>query len=273
MASAVLPLIDRPLVHPDRKTTTFRPIKAWRHLRKLIADKEDTEQVFHIIEAMKGKAGHRQAWDFIKSPEGQRFLREEVNIPAMLDDHQRWADCGPNTVAQQYVRFMKREGLSAAGLVEESHKWLPEDQRPQDLTEWYFTRLRDTHDLFHVLTGYGRDGLGEAALLGFSYEQNHNLGILFIAYAGVRDRKKRIGTSAPLLDAVREGRRLGKAAKKIAHEDIEALMREDIHAARKRLNIGRHVVYGQCIQQLMDEGVADEDMRIPEMDWPELQAA
>jgi ubiquinone biosynthesis protein COQ4 len=93
-------VIDRPLVAPGRKTTGFRPFKVWKHFRKLVADKEDTEQVFHIIEALKGRKGHKQGWDFIRSPEGQRMIREEVNIPAMLDDHARWADCGPNTVAQ-----------------------------------------------------------------------------------------------------------------------------------------------------------------------------
>ncbi|TNE51638.1 MAG: hypothetical protein EP341_07195 [Sphingomonadales bacterium] len=257
-------VIDRPLVAPDRKTSGFRPLKVWKHFRKLVADKEDTEQVFHIIEALKGRKGHQQAWDFIHSDEGQRMMREEVCIPEILDDHARWADCGPNTVAQHYIRFMKREGLSAAGLVAESHKWSPPENRHQDQTEWYFERLRDTHDLFHVLTSYNRDGLGEACLLGFSYEQNHNLGILFIAYAGTRQRMKEVPTKAPLFDAIREGRNLGRAAAKIAHQDIEALMREDIDEARKRLNIGEPVIYRQCIAKLFEEGLADEDMRMPE---------
>lgn len=257
-------LTDRPLVASGRKTSGFRPFKVWKHFRKLVADKEDTEQVFHIIEALKGRKGHRQAWNFIQSDEGKRMMREEVNIPKMLDDHARWADCGPNSVAQHYIRFMKREGLSAAGLVAESHKWSPPENRHQDQTEWYFERLRDTHDLFHVLTSYGRDGLGEACLLGFSYEQNHNLGILFIAYAGTRQRLKESKTNAPLFEAIREGRALGRAAAKIAHEDVEALMREDIDAARKRLNIGEPVIYRRCIAQLIEEGLADSDMRLPE---------
>ncbi len=247
-------LLDRPLVAEDRVVSGFRPLKVLHHFGKLVEDKEDTEQVFHIIEATKGKTSHKQAWDFIKSLEGQRFLREETDIPGMLDDHARWADLPENSVAQHYIRFMKREGLTAAGLVEESHKWLPADQRPQDLTEWYFERLRDTHDLFHVLTGYGRDALGEASLLGFSYSQNHNKGILFIAYAGARQIKKVSGTKAPLYSAVREGQRLGKAAAKLAHMDVEAVMREDIDEARARLNIGKPVIYRECLRILEEEG-------------------
>ena len=255
-------LLDLPLVAPDRKTSGFRPFKVLHHFGKLVEDKEDTEQVFHIIEATKGKASHRQAHAFIRSPDGQRFMREGVDIPAMLDDHDRWADCGPDSVAAHYIAFMKREGLSAAGLVAESHKWAPPESLPKDQTQWYFDRLRDTHDLFHVLTGYGRDALGEASLLAFSYEQNHNKGILFIAYAGARQIGKVSRTKAPLFAAIREGRKLGRAAAKIAHQDIAALMHEDIRAARARLGIGTPEVYRQCLAILQDEGIAREELTL-----------
>ena len=255
-------LTDLPLVAPDRKISGFRPLKVLHHFGKLVEDKEDTEQVFHIIEATKGRRSHAQAHAFIRSEEGQRFMADDVSIPAMLDDHDRWADCGPETVAAHYIAFMKREGLSAAGLVAESHKWAPPESLPRDQTQWYFDRLRDTHDLFHVLTGYGRDALGEASLLGFSYEQNHNTGILFIAYAGARQIKKVSGTKAPLFAAIREGRRLGRAAGKIAHQDIAALMRENIDAARARLNIGTPEAYRQCLAILESEGTMREQLTL-----------
>ncbi|MFN4019057.1 MAG: Coq4 family protein [Erythrobacter sp.] len=255
-------LLDLPLVAPDRKISGFRPLKVLHHFGKLVEDKEDTEQVFHIIEATKGRRSHALAHAFIRSPQGQRLMREAVDIPAMLDDHARWADCGPNSVAAHYIAFMKREGLSAAGLVAESHKWAPPESLPKDQTQWYFDRLRDTHDLFHVLTGYGRDALGEASLLGFTYEQNHNKGILFIAYAGARQIKKVSGTKAPLFAAIKEGRRLGKAAAKIAHQEIAALMREDIDAARTRLNIGKPAIYRQCLAILQSEGIAREELTL-----------
>ena len=264
---------DLPLVARDRKTSGFRPLKVLHHFSKLVEDKEDTEQVFHIIEATKGRKSHAQARDFVTSPQGRRMLSEGIEIPAMLDDHARWVDCGPNTVAAHYIAFMKREGLSAAGLVAESHKWAPPESLPKDQTQWYFDRLRDTHDLFHVLTGYGRDALGEVSLLGFSYEQNHNGGILFIAYAGARQIKKVSGTKAPIFAAIKEGRRLGRAAAKIAHQDIAALMREDIGAARARLGIGKPEVYRQCLAILASEGILSEDLTLGSATTPQPQAA
>ena len=255
-------VIDLPLVAPEREVSRIQPLKALHHFGKLVEDKEDTAQVFHVIEAMKTKKGHRQAWDFIRSDEGQRMLREEADIPGSLDDHARWADLPPTSVAQRYMAIMKREGLSAQGLVDESHQWAPPETRPQDQTEWYFNRLRDTHDLFHVLTGYGRDAVGEAALLGFSYAQNHNPGVIFIAYAGAHQIKKIVGTKAPIYSAVREGQRLGKAAAKLAHQDVQALMREDIHAARARLGVGKPVTYFECLRILEAEGNVVDDVTL-----------
>ena len=255
---------NRPLVHPHRRISGMKPLKAWRHFRKLVANKEDTEQVFHITEALKGRKTHEQAWTFIRSPEGQRFLAEETDIPGMLDDHASWADCSPNTVAAHYVAFMKREGLSAAGLVAESEKFMPAERRLGDLTEWYFERLRDTHDLFHILTGYGRDALGEASLLGFTYEQNYNRGIWFIAYAAAHQIKKQTKTRAPIYASINEGRRLGKAAKKLAHMDVEAVMRMDIGEAREMLGIGRPETYYECLRILDAEGNAATNLMGPQ---------
>jgi len=257
-------LVDLPLVADDRDVTGFRPFKAMHHFRNLIADKEDTKEVFFIIEALKGRKVLKQAKQFLRTSTAKDFMQreEQIAIADMLDDHSRWADCGPNTVAQNYIRFMKREGLSANGLVEESYAWRPREERPVDQVEWYFNRLRDTHDLFHVLTTYGRDALGEAALLGFSFEQNHNLGVKFIAYAGARQVKKVTGTSAPIYSAIKEGRALGKAAAKLAHMDVESVMRQDIDAVRERLGIGTPEVYRNCLAILDADGFTEENLGI-----------
>ena len=76
-------------------------------------------------------------------------------------------------------------------------------------------------------------------MLGFTYAQNHNLGVGFIAYAGGLELKYRVVKSAPIMKAVHEGYRIGKAAKNIVQEDIAALLREPLVDARKRLGYCR----------------------------------
>ncbi len=63
-----------PFHHPDRADSEFRPLKAWRHFRNLIADKEDTEQVFHIIAALRGRKFRKIAKKFWFSEKGQADL-------------------------------------------------------------------------------------------------------------------------------------------------------------------------------------------------------
>ena len=101
-------------------------------------------------------------------------------------------------------------------------------------------------------------------LLGFSYEQNHNRGIWFIAYAAARQIKKTTGTRAPIYASINEGRRLGRAAKKLSHMDVEAVMRMDITEARAMLNVGRPETYFRCLRILEEEGQLGADLMSPE---------
>ena len=74
------------------------------------------------------------------------------------------------------------------------------------MIEWYGWRNRDTHDLLHVLTGYGRDAVGEQCVLAFTYGQSPAPAHLFIAYAGGYNVKKTIQTKAPIFRAINEAR-------------------------------------------------------------------
>lgn len=246
---------DMPLVNREYSIAKIRPIKAFRHFRKLIADKEDTAEVFHIIEALAGKAFIRNAKTFLKSPYAQELMERNVDLPTVLDDHDKLRQLPVDSLGQAYVRFMEKEGLTAAGLVAEYDRFGADYQKRNDVTEWFGDRMRDTHDLLHVLTGYGRDALGEQCVLAFTYSQNPNLGILFIAYAGALEMKKQAPSNAPVLKAVREGQRLGKAAKRLAYYDIEKFLAMPIDEARAFLNIGQPTFYQQAHQAYQAQGI------------------
>lgn len=244
-----------PFHHPDRPADEFRPLKAWHHFRKLIADKEDTEQVFHIIAALRGRKFRTIAGKFWHSEKGQRILASNQRLIDVLDDHDSIKKLPAGTVGRAYVDFMEREGLSAAGLETEYEKFTDVGVRFEDGIDRYGDRLRDTHDMLHVLTGYGRDALGEQCVLAFTYAQNRNLGVGFIAYAGGFELKRRVAPSAPIMAAVREGHRIGKAAQNIVHEDIAELLKEPLVDARKRLGIAEPVIYRKAHEAMRSGGI------------------
>jgi ubiquinone biosynthesis protein COQ4 len=244
-----------PFHHPMRPSSEFRPLKALHHFRQLIADKEDTEQVFHIIAALRGRKFRQIASKFWHSDKGQRILASNQRLIDVLDDHDSIKKLPAGTVGRAYVDFMEREGLSAAGLEAEYAKFTDAGVRYEDGIDRYGDRLRDTHDMLHVLTGYGRDALGEQCVLAFTYAQNRNLGVGFIAYAGGFELKRRVARSAPIMKAVHEGYRIGNAAKNIVHEDIVELLKEPLADARKRLGIAEPVAYHAAHEAMRLGGV------------------
>ena len=241
-------MADRPFIHPDRKRRGIRPFTAMRRMNQLVTDPENTKLVFDIVDALNGDNLRKDLQRFRNSEHGPRHLAERVELPTLMDDHARWKALPDGTVGRAYVDFMEREGLSAKGLVDESLK----HQRPRfdDDYEWYSDRLRDTHDLYHVLTGYGRDRLGEAALLGFTWGQHKGRGALFISYMGCRTIRKYAPDHLDIMVCYREGKANGRAAKRIVDQDILKVMEEPIDTVRQRLNIRPPSAYLNAKSQL-----------------------
>lgn len=242
-------------VDPARERPQFKPLKAWMHMQKLIADKEDTEQVFQIIEALNGNTISKDFERFLATDTGQRLYKERAYYPPILDDHAPLHAMDKGSVGRTYAEFMEREGLTAAGLVAESEKSNSMLRDHDDDLLWYGNRLRDTHDMYHILTGYGRDALGEASLLGFTHSQHGGLGVSFIAFMGGRQIAKVAPRSAQIRKVIAEGRANGKAAKRIIEQDILALLPRQLEDVRAELNIKEPVLYKRALGILAEVGV------------------
>jgi|TARA_R100001244_G_scaffold86820_3_gene66340 ubiquinone biosynthesis protein COQ4 len=247
-----------PFIHPERPAARFRPLKALHHFRELIKDKEDTEQVFHIFESLPRPGFRRDARAFVESDKGKALLVSEPELAPLLDDHDRLRQMPEGSLAHAYCDFMEKEGLSAAGLIAEYDRFSPRKYR--DLIEWYGFRQRDTHDLLHVLTGYGRDALGEQCVLAFTYGQNPALGNLFIAYAGGLNMKKQVKSDAPVFKAIREAQKMGKACPRINEESIIDLLAQPLEELRKRMHIHTPKFYHQAHAAYRAQNVDPYDM-------------
>jgi len=242
-------------ISPDRERPKLKPITAWRHMQKLIANKEDTEQVFHIIEALNGDAALKDFERFLSTPTGQARLEKRTYLPPILDDHDPLIALPRGSVGRTYAEFMEREGLSAAGLVAESERRPAALRAVDDDLRWYGNLLRDTHDMMHILTGYGRDALGEAALLGFTHSQHGGLGVSFIAFMGGRQIAKVAPRDARIRDVIREARQNGRLAQRIIDQDIEALLPKQLEDVRRDLSINEPKAYKRAHEVIRAYGL------------------
>jgi len=234
-----------------RPAHRLQPLRAARALKNLIADKEDTSQVFEIMRALSGNSVSNAYKRLLASPQGGRIAYEREEFCDRLSDTAWLETFGPGTVGAGYRAFIAPRGLTAEGLAEESRKTAERDIDAPHPYAWYGRRMRDVHDVWHVLTGYSTDGLGEACVVAFSYSQTKSLGFALIAHAGAHQYEK-IGNGHPYRKAVMEAFRNGKRASWLPELDYPALFAENLEEVRARLNIAPPTTYLSIPEELRD---------------------
>ncbi|MDY7097181.1 MAG: Coq4 family protein [Pseudomonadota bacterium] len=242
------------LRHPNRPEAKYRPLRAISNFQKLMKNKEDTNAVFRIFESLPSSDFMERVDAFAMSERGQ-FLRDsERSLPEILDDHAELRKTPKGSLAHAYCDFMETEGLTAAGLVAEQESL--GRAKYDDFVQWFGERSRDTHDLFHVLTGYGRDALGEQCVLLFTHGQSPSHGHLLIGYAGAANIKKLIwGSKAPVMGAVQQARATGKGAPRLIEQPIRELLKQPLEQVRLALNIPEPTQYNECHRIWREEGI------------------
>ena len=221
---------------------------AFDAIRKLLANGDDTTQVFRIMRALNVGSTAANYGRFIATEEGGRMAYERVELAERFVDKAYVASFAPGTVGAAYRHFLESTGYSADGLAD-----ISKINREEDMLHpyaWFGRRTRDTHDIWHVLTGYKADeSMGEAALVAFSYAQVGGLGWAFIGGAAAL-KSLRVTGGTLFARAVIEGYRNGRKAKWISGEDYLKLMHEPLDAARARLGIVTPTAYLHAQREL-----------------------
>ena len=207
---------------------------AWQALRRLLANPEATEEVFTIIRAMSGPSLKRGLERFRCTDQGQHVLSNRIDMLRTLQNKEYLASLPANTLGRHYLDFIQSEKISADGLVEASDSNITYAEMDEDLAR-FATRQRDTHDLWHTLTEYGRDELGELCLLAFTYAQTQNRGIGFIVLAGALKMRRHYGFK--VFSAVYRAYRASKKAEWLPQQDWEKLLKRPIDEVREQLLI------------------------------------
>ena len=228
----------------------IKPFTAVKAITCLLQDPDDTGQVFKIIEALKGDGITAPLKRLKADPVGAAMLNERIDIVTRLNDREALLAMPEGSIGRAYYDFVHSQGLSADGLIaarEEAPKYdgLSEEE------QWFANRLRDIHDLQHVLTGYSRDPLGELSLLSFMTTQVENRGINFIIFMGGRKFKR----DYPELDIkglIAEGRSIGEKASWMPGIRWEDRLHEPLEHVRQELGFQAPVNY-QAVDYLLPD--------------------
>ncbi len=163
MINAEVSTVDSHQQPQSRKeTTVVRWAKAMLALARLVRDPDDTQQVFEIGERVNGPSHRRLAGTMEASADGRWLMETQPSINAKT-----LAQCHTfpqGTVGRAYADFMQANRLSP-------ELFQAPERGEGKKTRYVEQRMRQTHDLWHVLTGYGTDVPGELELQAFTYGQ------------------------------------------------------------------------------------------------------
>lgn len=215
----------------------YQPLRAIKAMIGLARNTTRTDHVFEIISALSGDGFEHVYRGFLTSPTASELLRDKPSLMAALSDREKLRSMPEGSLGRAYLKFMEDGGLTAEGLVTAQRDAVDPtaDVHMDDDRRYVADRLRDMHDLWHVLTDYGMDDTGEIANLWFSYGQFGNHGMGFIALLGTLDGIGAGGVG--WLDYCRRAYDRGRTAKKLVSVDFVPLLPLPLPEVRARLGI------------------------------------
>ncbi|MGB0189328.1 MAG: Coq4 family protein [Aequoribacter sp.] len=219
------------------KTTIKEALQA---LRRLLRDPEATDEVFTVIRGFSGNSFEKEFQRFVRSESGQQILANKQELLDVLKSD--FSQYPTNSLGGTYSRFLRLEGLSADGLVDASDP--TQEVFDEPMRAKFGRRQRDQHDLWHTVTQYGRDELGELCLLAFTYAQTGNRGIGLIVFFGALKYRKLIGNK--VFQAIREGYRNGKRCAWLPGAVWEELLALPVEEVRQKLKLPEPTTYWAC---------------------------
>ncbi len=147
--------------------TLVRWQRALRALARVMIHPEQTDQVLVFSNLANAGSRRDRLGRFYDDARGMRLYTEQRALDSRTIDLDALAKLPAGTLGHAYAAFMRAHGLTPDVF----------DGRPDDVLDdreaYVIQRMRQTHDLWHVVTNAETDPAGEVALQAFTYAQVH----------------------------------------------------------------------------------------------------
>jgi ubiquinone biosynthesis protein COQ4 len=235
----------------------IHPVKAWTALQNLLADPDDTQQAFRTIASLSGNSSARLFRRFRRTRRGSQLLEQRPSLFDALGDIARLERMPEGSLGRAIAHYFANEAISAEGLAAASEAGATRNSDEVSEEERYLMlRLRDQHDIFHVLAGYGRDMRGELAVLAFTAAQTHNPGVAFIPLYVLfkAGRRSEIG------QLILQGFRRGLRASWLVNQPWEELLGRSLDELRADFGIGEPPHYAPLRSAAAQAARTDQEL-------------
>lgn len=229
---------------PTPPSLPIRPLHAFVSVLRLVRNKEDTRQVFEVVSALSSSSGKNLFTRFTSTPYGRRVVAEPVRLEEILGDREALRQYPEGSLARVYLDFMEGENLTPDGLIDAAEEAGIDFRGETQFEEFrrLFLHLDVCHDLWHVLTGYGRDALGELCNLVYTRQQTKNPGFKLIVGIGLLAIKAE-KPFQPFQKALAEAKQNARKSEWILEYDVEELLPLPLAEARAKLGIAEPKIY------------------------------
>jgi ubiquinone biosynthesis protein Coq4 len=174
--------------HTDRSTAPpgdlekLSPVARWtravRSLTHVLANPEATDKVIEFLQLANIGSLRERAAAFFADPRGAQLYAEQRKIDSHTVDMTALLALPEGTLGHAYATFLRSHGLTPE-VFDDAPEGVPDPRMA-----YVIQRARQTHDLWHVVTGCETDPAGEIALQAFTYAQVHTPGNAILAITG-----------------------------------------------------------------------------------------
>jgi ubiquinone biosynthesis protein COQ4 len=177
--------------------------RAFAALARVAANPDETDQVLVFSSHINAGTTRQRIGMFMSDPDGRTLFRERRAIDSNTD-LDALAALPAGTLGHAYASFLR-----ARGLTPEVFDGLPPEYSDPRIA-YIIQRLRQTHDLWHVVTGYDTNPRGEVALQAFTFGQLRVPSSLILTLVGT------VKGFTPMVSEVLAAYRAGTAAERLA---------------------------------------------------------
>ena len=139
--------------------------RALKALARVLRNPEETEQVLVFSNLVNAGRRDERITRMFDDPAVAKMFEEKRALDSTTIDLDELAALPPGTLGHAYAAFMKVHGLTP-----NVFDGAPDDIRDERVA-YVIQRMRQTHDLWHVVTNCETDPAGEIALQAFTYAQ------------------------------------------------------------------------------------------------------
>ena len=187
-------------------------LKMVASLATFLKHPDSLESIFAVSNSVKdGPLGEQTVRHLLSNPQFKALVDEGWRPDPI--DLQQLQTLPEGSLGYCYANQLISLGITPDALIDPSPV--------NNANEFVIHRLKETHDIVHVLTGFGIDGISEIGLQGFNLAQNRSPLAVMLIFGSMLSSLQNDEPLEPLLRALAHGFQMGLDAELVVSRKLE----------------------------------------------------